>query len=557
MRRFLVSLAAFGVVAALGTSAPAAELKASGQFKVKHIIMNETAGNQLYPRKDLPLARVDYARANMNLQFLANQHMGFVWATELDFHFGDGAYTTNRSMGGGLAADSTNLENKNVYMHFDIPNTPISFRAGITTNTDSYGGTFFNTDAAGLRLLADMGDTRINLDWLRWWNLNNNSLIDDVDVYMLTASQKLAAVKGLIGGSFYYLKDGSGDPKGTAANIGGGRGILNRGGVLANANTVVNSTTTGALPASTPVPVGAAGTYLAPPAGGITATTTVQNLTQTNAGLGLDAPSNGRSLGYLLANTATGNAAIIPNGQGYHLDSFYLGLFGNAMAGPVKLEGWGLYNFGTVDYLDRNGVKTTDAKIGAFMLDLMGSAKVQNVSLSLEGMYVSGKKDQTDKKFGFVTGNQYQLAGAFYWRHSMMILLPDGDDIDNSNALVYDVANIYENQYLGMFGMFLNASMPLPANFSVKAGVGNVMSAEKRKVNGNSQMGTEINGSLTYTITQATTVQLNAAYAWVGNFYDVAAADIAAFTPTVGGKPGVNADKDNVYYTALRFLVVF
>lgn len=506
MRRFLVSLAAFGVVAAVGASASAAELKASGQFKIKHIIMNEENGRQILPRKDMATQRVDYARANMNLQFLANQYMGFVWATELDFHFGDGAYVTNRSMGGGLAADTTNLENKQVYMNFDIPNTPLTFRGGITGVIDSYGGTFHNTDTAGLRLLADMGDTRINLDWFRWWNTNNNSIIDDVDNYQLTVSQKIPGISGLLGGSFYYLKDGTGDPKGNKGI--GGAGVLNKGAGITGGGNV-----------------------------------------------GATTPGNGNSVGYLTYNQATGNAALISSP--YHLDSYYLGVFGNAMLGPVKLEGWGLYNFGTVDFFNAAGDDTGDADISAFMIDLMGTIKIQNISLSLEGLYVTGHEDQTNDKFGFVTANQYQLAGAFYYRHGMMVLLPDGDDIDNSSALAYDVANIWENQYLGILFLGANVSMPLPSNLSAKVGVGNLMSAEKRKVNGNTQMGTELNGSLTYTVTQGTTITLNAAYCWTGEFYDVTAADIAAFNPKVGAKPGKNEDKDDVYYTALRFMVVF
>jgi hypothetical protein len=511
MRRFLVSFAAFGVVAAMGASASAAELKASGQMKIKHIMTNETAGYQAVPRKDMPRLRVDYARANMYLQFLANQYMGFVWGTEIDFHFGDGAYTSNRSMGGGLAADTTNLENKQIYMHFDIPNTPLSFRGGITGVIDSYGGTFHNTDTAGLRLLADMGAVRINVDWFRWWNTYDNSIVDDVDIYELTGSVKLPAVQGLVGGSFYYLKDGSSDPGGNRRSVGGGKGILNGNGGTLTSTDVYNAAT------------------------------------------------KGRSNGFLLQNSATGNAPLIPQGQAYHLDSYYLGAFGNVTVGPVKIEGWGLYNFGTIDYLGTpiNANFGDEADISAIMLDLMVSMKMGIVSASLEGMWVSGQKDQTNTDFGFVTGNAYQLAGAFYYRHGMMIILPDGDDIDNSSALVYDVANVQENQYLGMIFLGGNASVALPAGLGARMGAGAVWSSEKRKVNDESFMGFEINGSLSYTITQATTITLNAAYAWTGDYYKVEQADLNAFTTKVGGTPGLNTDPDDLWYTALRFMVVF
>lgn len=518
MRRFLLAAAAFGVIVALGAPAPAADLKAGGTMKVKHIITTETGGGQLYPIEDMKTKRLTTARMNPRLEFLATEKSGMVWVGEIDTDFGDRSYYTSAGDGGGLAADTVNVETKNAYIHFDIAETPLSFRAGITGVVDSYNFVIAGTDMAGFRLLADMGNTKINLDWLRWWDDNEvtDGIVDDVDFWMATLNQKLGAFN--VGASFYYLKDGSGLH---------GKGLLNNGPGVRTA---------------------------APTAAGATPGTVSGISTAGNA-------TGGKSLNYLMYNVATGNSPIIPAGIRYDLDSFYPGVFGSGMLGPVAVDGSFVYNFGTVK-VDNSTSALDDADIQAFLFDLRGSMKVADANVSLEGIYVSGDDKQVGKgDFGLVTANQYQYAGAFYLRHGMMILLPDADDINNSNALVYDPANVYENTYLGMWGLFLNANMNLPMNLNAKVGVGYVSSSEDRLVNGNKAIGTELNGTLTYTVAKGTTIYLNGAYCWTGDFYEVSSAEAASYNAKVdskqfiGGKLAANTDPDDVWYTSVVFRV--
>jgi hypothetical protein len=339
--------------------------------------------------------------------------------------------------------------------------------------------------------------------------------------------------KYMLGGSFYYLKDGSGVPAGT--------GLLNNGPGVRNPNVSATTTTTLADPQNT--------------AAGVTATSTT-----TVSGLGPLAAAAGKSLNFLTYNAATGFSPIIPRGTRYHLDAYYLGLFGTAPVGPVTLKGWGLYNFGTVD--NKTPGQDGSADINAFAVDLTASATVQNISISGEFIYVSGDDRQAgDGDFGLITANQYQLAGCFYYKHGMMILLPDGDDINNSMAFVYDVANIYESTYLGIMGFFGNVTAPIAKNFTGKLGAGYLMSANDRIVNGKNQMGTELNASLTYTLAAGTTVALNGAYAWTGDFYDISQGDADAYNDAItagdisGGTIRPNVDPDNVYYAAISFRV--
>ncbi len=247
-------------------------------------------------------------------------------------------------------------------------------------------------------------------------------------------------------------------------------------------------------------------------------------------------------------NAATGNKALIPAGIKYDLNSYFAGIFGDVTIGPVKFDAWGVYNFGKVDQPGRDSID-----IRGFAADVRASVKTKAAALSLDALYVSGSTKDADKEFGFTNSALYSVVSNFNFRQGMMILLPDGDDYSYSSAYASNVSNIYEDRFLGVTGLFGNARFPLPGNFSGKIGLGTMYSAEKRAVNGNSYMGTEVNGTLRYAINPHTSISLNTAYAFTGDFYKVSAAQALASTKGVKA----NTDPDNVSYTTLVFRVNF
>ncbi len=261
---------------------------------------------------------------------------------------------------------------------------------------------------------------------------------------------------------------------------------------------------------------------------------------------GLGSTANG--LANLSYNAATGNKALIPLGTKYDLNSYFTGIFGDVAVGPVKLEAWGVYNFGKVDQTGKDSID-----IKGFATDVRASAKAGPVALSLDYLYVSGSDKNADKEFGFTNSGLYSVASNFNYKQGMMILLPDGNDWNKSSAFAYNASNIYEDRFLGVTGLFGNVRFPLPGNFSGKIGVGMMYSAEKREVNGNSLMGTEVNGTWSYAVNKNASINLNAAYAFTGDFYKVSAAQAAASTKGVKA----NTDPDNVSYTTLVFQVNF
>ncbi len=247
-------------------------------------------------------------------------------------------------------------------------------------------------------------------------------------------------------------------------------------------------------------------------------------------------------------NAATGNKALIPLGTKYDLNSYFAGVFGDVVIGQAKLEAWGVYNFGKVDV---KGGDSIDIK--GFAADVRASAKVGPVAISLDTLYVSGSDKNADKEFGFTNSGLYSVASNFNYKQGMMILLNDANDWSYSSAFAYNVSNIYEDRFLGVTGLFGNVRFPLPGNFSGKVGLGTMYSAAKREVNGNNHMGTEVNATLSYAVNKNTSISLNSAYAFTGDFYKVSAAQAAASAKGVK----TNTDPDNVSYTTLVFQVNF
>lgn len=460
--------------------ASAAEIKASGWVGSKvHISSTRPTTAQIYPTKDMDAFNyVDEMRGRVRFEFIANENAGVVWHNELDFNFGGQAYQNGRNLGGGLSADTTNLETKQLYLYFKVPSLNLRTTVGVNWVTDDFDWVILSNDTAGFQFDYATAATKAKFGVYRFWDPRINAVSDNVDFYMLSGSQQLSPA-ARIGVAGYWLKDGSG---------GDGNGLLSQGVTVNNAYA---------------------------------------------------------NLGF---NGATGNKSLIAAGTKYDLNSYFTGIFGDVAVGPVKLEAWYVYNFGKVDQTGKDSID-----IKGFAADVRASAKVKGVALSLDALYVSGSTKDADKEFGFTNSALYAVASNFMYKQGMMILLPDGNDWGISSAYAYNVSNIYEDRFLGVMGLFGNVNFPLPGNFSGKIGLGTMYSAEKRAVNGNSYMGTEVNGTLSYDVNKNASISLNTAYALTGDFYKVSDAQAAASTKGVKA----NTDPKNISYTTLVFQVSF
>lgn len=453
-------------------------LKASGWTGTKTVRSTRATGGSQYVTNDIDSQNYTHARTRLRFEINPSENTGFVWYNEIDYDFGRSAYVTGRGSGGGLGSDTTNLETKNLYFFFDVPENPLKVTIGIQGVGDNFGLMLIGNDTAGITLDYGLENTTLKFGAYRFWDPSYNNVSDSVDYFMFSATRQFSPATKL-GFAAHYLGDGGND----------GQGSLNLG---------------------------------------------------PSADNGWASTSN---------NPATGNKELIPNGTDYSMDSFFLGLFGeHNFSDGTTLSGFGIYNFGSVDVSGSD-----DIDINGFALELRASKTINKFNFTLGSLFVSGSDEDADQEFGFTNTGLYSSGSSFYYRHGLMIMLPDGGDWQNSSALIYNNSNIYEDRFLGVTGLFANVKFPITEKLKVKVTGGAMWSAEKRVVNGNSYIGTEVNGKLTYSILQNTSVSFNAAYAFTGDFYEVSDAQAAASTKGLAA----NTDFDNVYYSYIQFKIKF
>ncbi len=122
MKRLLFCLVALIAVFALVMPASAAEMKVNGIWNAKAYARDNYDGD------DDNDDSVQYVtqRMRMYFNFIASENLKLVYKNEIDMEWGDSARgaTVSRNDGGGRGGDSVNLETKNVYLEFMVPDTP-------------------------------------------------------------------------------------------------------------------------------------------------------------------------------------------------------------------------------------------------------------------------------------------------------------------------------------------------------------------------------------------------------------------------------------------------
>lgn len=209
-------LTVLAVVLVVAMAAPAmADLSTSGFVRIKaHMEQNYGAGASggsfITPGKDVNTASYIEQRQRFILDW-KGENVGARGYFEIDFaNWGDSAYTVGRNQGAGLEADSINLETKNFYMWFNLPNTGLKVTAGLQNQTDSFGGMIFGyADMAGVFVTGDMKPVSFKLGGAKFQE-NGTKIDDDVDFYV--AEVKFSPVKeAKLGVDFYVLRDASGN----------------------------------------------------------------------------------------------------------------------------------------------------------------------------------------------------------------------------------------------------------------------------------------------------------------------------------------------------------
>ncbi len=222
MRKGWMVLLALALVVALAAPA-SAEMKLTGFYRVKPTLSNfvGNGNNNLNAPgtessvslgKDTTAATVDTNRTRSftemrnRLRFeFGDENVKGVTFFELDGVFGDTGGQTGRNQGFASNGDSINLETKNAYVWFKVPNTSLDFTVGLQGYMDEFAGLLFGaSDQAGvvanfkgepvavrltwLKLRDDVGLASPGTGYSRW--TSNNAGNKSADYYAVDAKLK-------------------------------------------------------------------------------------------------------------------------------------------------------------------------------------------------------------------------------------------------------------------------------------------------------------------------------------------------------------------------------
>jgi hypothetical protein len=192
LKKTIVAVAAVGALtAATAVPAMALENEFHGLFRLRGIVSNfdnSASGTAVIGAADQGSKNggntpntTTYFEQRARLMYIAkaNDDLKLVTHFEFDSRWGDTSYNQNgtntsvngvatRNGGGGVGADQTNLETKNIYLEFKIPSTPVVVKAGIQGFTDNYKGIIFNNDAAGVTAAAKTGFGSVQAAYFRF-----------------------------------------------------------------------------------------------------------------------------------------------------------------------------------------------------------------------------------------------------------------------------------------------------------------------------------------------------------------------------------------------------
>jgi len=224
MRKGLIVLLAAVLVAAFALPAMA-DLSSSGFVRIKahmdQVPASALLGSFIRPVKDVGTSAFVEQRQRFIFDW-NSENVGARAYFEIDFQdWGNGQYQSGaRNQGSGIEADTINLETKNFYMWFNVPNTSIKVQAGLQNQTDSYDGVIFGVaDMVGVFVTGKMEPVSYRLGWSKFFE-GGETVDDDVDLYV--AEAKFSPTKeAKLGVNFYVLRDASGQSQPGGAIPGG------------------------------------------------------------------------------------------------------------------------------------------------------------------------------------------------------------------------------------------------------------------------------------------------------------------------------------------------
>ena len=152
-----------------------------------------------------------------------------------------------------------------------------------------------------------------------------------------------------------------------------------------------------------------------------------------------------------------------------------------------------------------------DVDVKAWAAQLRADLNLGPGKFFLAGAYVTGTKD-TDTDFKSpIVGNNYALAGSYpLYKWDLQILFPNGDDINNSSALAYDV----QNKGRGIMAFAAGYSQKFSDQLSGKIGLGYLADAENAIGSPvKKHKAIEVNAKVNYQLVKGVDLGLHGAFA--------------------------------------------
>jgi hypothetical protein len=258
--------------------------------------------------------------------------------------------------------------------------------------------------------------------------------------------------------------------------------------------------------------------------------------TQKEATITFGSNTNATSTGTALPNGVAGGGAnpyASPNAKKVYMP----GINGAFQAGPATISGFAMYQWGKIDYKNEGAVVAAgtvkDVDINAYMLDLRVDMNAGPGKVFFEGLYLSGGDQPTDKYKAPITlaTNEGSPGGnSAFSRTNTIMMLAAPDTINISQCLVgCSGGEMGSDPGMGGRGIWtLAAGYSQAFTKQLKGDVNlSYLSATKRLKNSagvqedraGTDMGTELNASVTYNITKGLDVSGVAGYCWLGDFF--------------------------------------
>ena len=181
MKKSMKFLVAALALAALSTPAFALEHEVSGRFASFFAVSNYSTPDDFNGRlgKDASTTNWFDQRLRLGYTAKANENVKLVTKFELDYYYwGNSSYTTGRNSGGGIGADSVNLETKNIYFDWTVPTRNLNLKVGMQGYGDPFSGIIFSSDMAGLLLTHSYTNAEAAIGFFRWNDAHGKGMFE-------------------------------------------------------------------------------------------------------------------------------------------------------------------------------------------------------------------------------------------------------------------------------------------------------------------------------------------------------------------------------------------